>query len=135
MDAFRTGPLWDLLLMPGNSTPLSSLFRTNARSVPSIDFHQSRRWIKLSPNLQQWAMKTFHRRIVGWLLEAGSRPPQGRGHTGLVGDWFSHRYSGGMGLGLMPLLFMYEINWSGISANTSLANRAMLRTWFPVRSM
>lgn len=37
--------------------------------------------------------------------------------------------------GLMPLLLTYWRNWSGISARTSLARRAMLRMWFPLRSM
>lgn len=39
------------------------------------------------------------------------------------------------GRGSIPLLFMKDSSWSGISARTSLASRAMLRTWFPDRSM
>jgi len=36
-------------------------------------------------------------------------------------------YGGGGGLGLTPLDFMYDTNWSGISARTSLASTAWLR--------
>ena len=39
------------------------------------------------------------------------------------------------GRGSIPRLFMKDSSWSGISARTSLASRAMLRTWFPERSM
>lgn len=39
------------------------------------------------------------------------------------------------GRGSIPRLFMNDSSWSGISARTSLASRAMLRTWFPDRSM
>lgn len=39
------------------------------------------------------------------------------------------------GRGSIPRLFMKDSSWSGISARTSLAKRAMLRTWFPDRSM
>lgn len=35
------------------------------------------------------------------------------------------------GRGSIPLLFIKDSSWSGISARTSLASRAMLRTWLP----
>ncbi|KAG7265509.1 hypothetical protein CRUP_034301 [Coryphaenoides rupestris] len=35
------------------------------------------------------------------------------------------------GRGSIPRVFMKDSSWSGISARTSLASRAMLRTWFP----
>lgn len=41
----------------------------------------------------------------------------------------------GAAWGLMPLLLTYCRNWSGISARTSFARRAMLRMWLPLRSM
>ena len=58
-----------------------------------------------------------------------------RTQSGLVSGWSVVEYDGGTGLGLMALLFMQEISWSGISASTSFASRAMLSTWLPVRSM
>lgn len=39
------------------------------------------------------------------------------------------------GRGSKPLLFMKDNSWSGISARTSLAKRAILSTWFPDLSM
>lgn len=39
------------------------------------------------------------------------------------------------GRGSIPRLFMKDSSWSGISARTSLASRAMLRTWLPDLSM
>ena len=39
------------------------------------------------------------------------------------------------GRGSIPRLFIKDRSWSGISARTSLASRAMLRTWLPDLSM
>lgn len=39
------------------------------------------------------------------------------------------------GRGSIPRLFMKDSSWSGISARTSFASRAMLRTWLPDLSM
>ncbi|KAG7276378.1 hypothetical protein CRUP_014410, partial [Coryphaenoides rupestris] len=46
--------------------------------------------------------------------------------------WLLGDQGGGAGEGLTPRVRMYDRNWSGISARTSLASRAMLRTWFPL---
>ena len=39
------------------------------------------------------------------------------------------------GRGSIPRPFMNDSSWSGISARTSFASRAMLRTWLPDLSM
>lgn len=39
------------------------------------------------------------------------------------------------GRGSIPRLFMKDSSWSGISARTSFARRAMLSTWLPDLSM
>lgn len=74
-----------------------------------------------------------------WLLHAVSSRWKSQEDASQICVWWcvcpGGVYGGGAGLGLIPRLFMYEMNWSGISASTSLASRAMLSTWLPVRSM
>lgn len=53
----------------------------------------------------------------------------------LTGGLLGMLEAGGAGQGLISLLFIKDNSWSGISARTSLASRAILRIWFPERSM